>query len=407
MKDSKSHTEGLSHGLKCAPRHRSKKLQMWTWWRRKDTPFWAFLRARRSRVARGRPNLTTESRLNAQHAETFPPLLEKSSLQRQAEVTGHTARRDSGAAAPGSPDGKKRAVPSGGVARTRRRRNRFLDRARSDTISGKTTGPFDVSLTKAAEHIHEFLHVFLNKYGSFIPLRKQDVSDHLKKHLKANFNGSGKYCIWDMTQRIMALSQKALLSFQVVFEKHTLTLDDLSTLDQQTWLNDQVINTYGELIMDAAQHKVHFLNTFFHRKLAAKGFDGVKRWTKQVDLFSKTLVLVPVHLEFHWCLVAVDMRCKKISLLDSQELASQQVPQNILKYLKEEAREKRRRSFVDGWKLSSDEVPQQSNENDCGVFVLEYSRCLALGRPLRFSQRDIPQIRRRIYKELCERKLHG
>lgn len=78
----------------------------------------------------------------------------------------------------------------------------------------------------------------------------------------------------------------------------------------------------------------------------------------------------------------------------------------------------------------SQKIPQQTNENDCGVFVLEvpacfsrlwsfshpiahdlinvlqYSRCLALGKPLQFSQKDIPKIRKRIYKELCDCKLH-
>ena len=38
--------------------------------------------------------------------------------------------------------------------------------------------------------------------------------------------------------------------------------------------------------------------------------------------------------------------------------------------------------------------------------LLQYSRCLALSRPFQFSQRDIPKIRKRIYKELCDCKLH-
>lgn len=37
-----------------------------------------------------------------------------------------------------------------------------------------------------------------------------------------------------------ALVQKAVPSFQVVYKKHTLTLDDLLTLADQNWLNDQV-----------------------------------------------------------------------------------------------------------------------------------------------------------------------
>lgn len=82
---------------------------------------------------------------------------------------------------------------------------------------------------------------------------------------------------------------------------------------------------------------------------------------------------------------------------------------------------------------SSQGIPQQMNENDCGLFVLEvtrfcffltnlfslhndpivffcfyfqYCRRLALEKPMRFSQKDIPKIRRRIYKELCDCKLH-
>uniref|UniRef100_A0A665VQD1 Ubiquitin-like protease family profile domain-containing protein n=1 Tax=Echeneis naucrates TaxID=173247 RepID=A0A665VQD1_ECHNA len=47
-------------------------------------------------------------------------------------------------------------------------------------------------------------------------------------------------------------------------------------------LSGQVINMYGELIMEATQHKVHFFNSFFHKQLVAKGYDGVKRWTKKV-----------------------------------------------------------------------------------------------------------------------------
>lgn len=39
-------------------------------------------------------------------------------------------------------------------------------------------------------------------------------------------------------------------------------------------------------------------------------------------------------------------------------------------------------------------------------FFLQYSRCLALSRPFQFSQQDIPNIRKRIYKELCDCELH-
>lgn len=38
-----------------------------------------------------------------------------------------------------------------------------------------------------------------------------------------------------------AILQKRVTHFQVVYKKHTLALDDLLTLADQNWLNDQVI----------------------------------------------------------------------------------------------------------------------------------------------------------------------
>jgi len=48
--------------------------------------------------------------------------------------------------------------------------------------------------------------------------------------------------------------------------------------------------------------KVYSFNTFFYPKVLSGGHQAVRRWTKQVDLFSYDYVLVPVHLGMHWCL---------------------------------------------------------------------------------------------------------
>ncbi|XP_040000274.1 sentrin-specific protease 5-like isoform X2 [Xiphias gladius] len=280
-------------------------------------------------------------------------------------------------------------------------------RVTDERFPGKKSSQTDVSLKALTKDIQEFLDDFYRIYGSFIPLQKSDVLRHLKRKFNTDFNDSKSVIFSEVTKYRTALVQKPVPSFRVVYKKHTLTLDDLSTLADQNWLNDQVMNMYGELIVESANHKVHFLNSFFHRQLMTKGYDGVKRWTKQVDLFSKSLLLVPIHLEVHWCLVTADFLKKKICLYDSQGNALQKVARNILKYLMTEAKEKQQTAFENGWAVSFDEkIPQQTNENDCGVFVLEYSRCLALAKPLQFSQEDIPKIRKRIYKELCDCKLH-
>uniref|UniRef100_A0AAQ4RSN9 Ubiquitin-like protease family profile domain-containing protein n=1 Tax=Gasterosteus aculeatus aculeatus TaxID=481459 RepID=A0AAQ4RSN9_GASAC len=234
-------------------------------------------------------------------------------------------------------------------------------------------------LEQLTDMIHEFLESFYLKYGSFNPLTESDVLEYLKKKGNSDLSSKELDIKRKMTRYRAGLASAPIAGFMVSYNKHTLGLEDLGTLEEQNWLNDQVkiINMYGELLMEATQHKVHFFNSFFHKQLVAKGYDGVKRWTKKVDLFSKWLLLFPIHLEIHWSLITVTMATKTISYYDSQGIVF------------------RHTTDVRG-------IPQQKNDSDCGVFVLEYCRCLSVKQPLLFSQEDMPLIRKRIHKELCD-----
>lgn len=254
--------------------------------------------------------------------------------------------------------------------------------------------------------VHEFLESFYVKYGSFIPLAEVDVVEHLKKHSTSDFTNKGLDIEKEVKQYRAGLASAPVAGFMVTHNKHTLSLEDLSTLEEQNWINDQIINMYGELIMEATEQRVHFFNSFFHKQLVAKGYEGVKRWTKKIDLFSKWLVLIPIHLEIHWSLVTVSMANKTISYYDSQGIVFRHTTENIMKYLLAEAKEKKQTGFQKGWKITIIKgIPQQKNDSDCGVFVLEYCRCLSVKQPFRFSQDDMPRIRKRIYKELCDCRL--
>ncbi|XP_048397810.2 sentrin-specific protease 5-like isoform X1 [Stegostoma tigrinum] len=254
--------------------------------------------------------------------------------------------------------------------------------------------------------IHAFLDEFLTKYGSLIPLTENDVLMNLEQIFHQDFHDRKTFIRMEIRKYQKAQVNKPAPSFQVVYNKHVLTLDDLATLYGENWLNDQIINMYGELIVDAVPDKVHFFNSFFYKQLQTKGYNGVKRWTKKVDLFSKALLLIPIHLEIHWSLLTVDLPNRKICLYDSQGIHFNSCVQNILKYLKTEAGERNRPAFLEGWKaFATTCIPQQKNDSDCGVFVLQYCKCLALGRPFQFSQKDMPEVRKLIYRELCECKL--
>ncbi|XP_077088066.1 sentrin-specific protease 5 [Siphateles boraxobius] len=263
--------------------------------------------------------------------------------------------------------------------------------------------PAELTTDGIIECIHEFLEQFYGKYASFAPLSDADVLDHLNKIYQSDLNDRMKLITAEVSKFRAGLACAPMHFFQVTYNKHTLTLDDLSTLDDQNWVNDQVINMYGELIMEATNHKVHFFNSFFYRQFVAKGYEGVRRWTKKVDLFSKTLILIPLHLEIHWSLITVDVSKQNINFYDSQGILFKFAVDNILKYILAEAKEKKQPVFQKGWKMVVNKsIPQQKNDNDCGVFVLEYCKCLAFLKPLLFTQEDMPRVRQRIYRELCD-----
>ncbi|XP_015990767.2 sentrin-specific protease 5 isoform X2 [Rousettus aegyptiacus] len=231
-----------------------------------------------------------------------------------------------------------------------------------------------------------FLDEVMKKYGSLVPLSEKDVLGRLKDVFNEDFSNRKPFINREITN-YRARHQKC--NFRIFYNKHMLDMDDLATLDGQNWLNDQVINMYGELIMDAVPDKVHFFNSFFHRQLVTKGYNGVKRWTKKVDLFKKSLLLIPIHLEVHWSLITVTLSNRIISFYDSQGIHFKFCVENIRKYLLTEAREKNRPEFLQGWQTA----------------VRKYCKCLALEQPFQFSQEDMPRVRKRIYKELCECRL--
>ncbi|XP_019955783.1 sentrin-specific protease 3b [Paralichthys olivaceus] len=269
--------------------------------------------------------------------------------------------------------------------------------------------PLELALTE--EHmscVTGILEESLQQYGSLIPIHVDDIVEKLQEIFSESFSQPNrKALVQHLIQSFQRSSGSALAkTFRVNYKRHVLTMDDLGTLYGQNWLNDQVMNMYGDLVMDSVPERVHFFNSFFYDKLRTKGYDGVKRWTKNVDIFQKDLLLIPIHLEVHWSLVSVDIPRRAITYFDSQRTLNRRCPKHIFKYLQAEAIKKDQQDFLMGWKgFFKMNVGRQNNDSDCGAFVLQYCKCLALGQPFSFGQQDMPRLRRQMYKELCHCKL--
>lgn len=197
-----------------------------------------------------------------------------------------------------------------------------------------------------------------------------------------------------------------------------ITRSDIRTLNEGSWLNDEVINFYLSLIMErsgseeaktAGWPRVYTFNTFFYQKLAASGYAAVKRWTRSVDIFSFDILLVPLHCSMHWCLAAVDFRKRTIHYYDS--LMSKGDKGHFLlqlrSYVEDESQGKKKESI--DWKawelIVAEDAPQQKNTSDCGVFICQYSECLSRDAPFAFEQQHMPYFRKRMVFELLYKSI--
>lgn len=186
------------------------------------------------------------------------------------------------------------------------------------------------------------------------------------------------------------------------------------------WLNDEVINLYLELLKEREKRepdkflKCHFFNTFFYKKLynpnTRYDYKAVRRWTTQrkigYSLMDCDKIFVPIHKEIHWCLAIIDMKAKKFQYLDSLRGSDAHVLDVLVKYITDEAKDKTGQDLdVSSWETQLvEDLPQQENGSDCGMFMIKYADFHSRGLPLSFFQTHMPYFRKRTAKEILRLK---
>ncbi|EWC45005.1 hypothetical protein DRE_06285 [Drechslerella stenobrocha 248] len=222
-------------------------------------------------------------------------------------------------------------------------------------------------------------------------------------------------------------------SLKFPFEKRgpcdTLESANLRLLDPDEFLNDEVINFYLAFIRErllrdnpAFAARVHIFNTYLYDAFSGQGdhgkqfnYDKVKRWTKDVDIFDKDFVFIPVNEKYHWFLAVVcnlpaamanaqaretlndELSCVEppssqkstprksgrnpipaqkcaVIILDSMHGIHNATLRGVKSYLRFEAQDKKnaKLELSDFMGVAPRKIPGQDNFSDCGVFMLHY-----------------------------------
>ncbi|XP_002522657.2 probable ubiquitin-like-specific protease 2A isoform X3 [Ricinus communis] len=198
---------------------------------------------------------------------------------------------------------------------------------------------------------------------------------------------------------------------------------DVELLRPETFINDTIIDFYIKFLKNKIQpedqHRYHFFNSFFFRKLAdldkdpsgacegRAAFQRVRKWTKKVNLFEKDFIFIPVNYSLHWSLIVIchpgevahfrDEECEIapkvpcILHMDSIRGSHRGLKNLIQSYLCEEWKERHSEILDDASSKFSClrfvplELPQQENSFDCGLFLLHYVELFLEGVPINFS----------------------
>lgn len=186
-----------------------------------------------------------------------------------------------------------------------------------------------------------------------------------------------------------------------------ISVRDFQTLCDSSWLNDNVIDFYLNLVSESLEGTFCWTTHFFST-LRAKGYQGVARWAKRkkVNLAEKKKVIVPINImSTHWALAVVDNTAHTICYYDSLSSGGNRKTVEILQDYMNKERDRLQAPAMDYVLHASMKTPQQQNGYDCGVFTCTAARYVAGGRPLTFSQKDMKVIRRRMAYEILKKSL--
>ncbi|XP_058810240.1 sentrin-specific protease 1-like [Phymastichus coffea] len=267
--------------------------------------------------------------------------------------------------------------------------------------------------SKEAEEIKKMTHI-LAKHNRLT--REATLQDHLNRSMRLcevifDEADSLEVELPQLDSSMISKIESALSSGpgnEVLVQEFGLriTRKDIHTLAGLNWLNDEVINFYMNLLIKRGNcgnyPTVYAMNTFFYPKLLSSGHIALKRWTRKIDIFSKDLIIVPIHLGIHWCMSIIDFRNKTVQYYDSMGSPNDKCLRVLKQYLQDESIDKKKKSFEFlGWNFECiKDIPKQMNGSDCGVFSCMFAEYVSANKKLDFTQEDMPYFRKKMIYEI-------
>ena len=219
---------------------------------------------------------------------------------------------------------------------------------------------------------------------------------------------AGKACALDAQVLVMG-------RLGALYRTGAIHIMGLDRLARCAFLNDDVVD-WCMLEMFArsplkgtAQMRVHFETARLNGTLRQDNSESLRRAHKTLpyDMMLCDTLLMPENDHLHWWLWVIDLKNKRLFVLDPLSHNPMALTGAVVRWL---TNEYERRGFhhthVNTWPCKSIRG-QQGNNYDCGVFVIAYAKCIACKVPIldvvgTVTQKMVSSIRARILADAIE-----
>lgn len=219
--------------------------------------------------------------------------------------------------------------------------------------------------------------------------------NRLDQTAKTYVNLNSSMCKWQLDNQP---PDELTLYEYLLYQAHMLTpvvgnikRRDMLSMYKTNWLNDEIINAYRQLLLQTYQDTAYIFNSFLYTRLKESGYNAVYLFSKRVHLFSKQVIIFPVHLGNHWVMVALDNQDYTLTMYDSMNGTHDKVLQQLKQYVLDELAyragtkrmetsprqpmdtetyNKLRPKYSNLTVRHAKNIPQQAGAYDCGIYML-------------------------------------
>ncbi|XP_042499278.1 ubiquitin-like-specific protease ESD4 [Macadamia integrifolia] len=195
------------------------------------------------------------------------------------------------------------------------------------------------------------------------------------------------------------------------------TQNERCALEDQNWIESPVVDVFGQMLILKQKNpdgiiSRHYFPTYFGEKIVSgsiKVIQDLECYHSEKNLhYNLTrceLLFIPICRKRHWFLYVINLKGQRLQIMDSMRQENSPCPMITPKIVDTCERiltslSKGRIHSISKWILDRPQLPSQTNEYDCSVFMLKFMECWNGKLTENFSQDDIVFIRKKIQEDL-------